>query len=234
MRSISTQVAGIRWVAARHGILQDFALLLQHVAGASGATILLTSCRELTYASSTELACAQAYNRSMQMDSRFTLQRSRGDIPLRPALVVAGARGFTLIEALLVIVIVGFVSTFALPKMAAIMTEQRLNRAAWALGNQVQVAFGLAMRNRKPIQITFDTSQAQLTIADRAGTVFTRTGLEAFNLNRSNVALSRSMVEVYPEGLAQDSLLITLSANSAGSTATRRVRMTRGGLVQIQ
>jgi type II secretion system protein H len=142
--------------------------------------------------------------------------------------------GFTLIEALLVISIMGLLSAMTVPKMAAIITEQRLNRAAWALGNQLQVAFGLALRDRKPIQITFDSSHAQLTIADRAGNVFTSTGLDAFNFNASNVALSRSTDEVYPEGLAQDSLVITLSANSTGSTFTRRVRMTRGGLVQIR
>jgi type II secretion system protein H len=145
-----------------------------------------------------------------------------------------GSPGFTLIEALLVIVIAGIMSAFTVPKVAAILTEARLNRAAQELGYQMQAAFALALRNRKPMQITFDTSKVQFTIADRAHNVFARTGLDAFNLTASNVTLSRSTLEVYPEGLAQDSLSITLSSTSTGTTFTRRVRMTRAGLVQVR
>ena len=89
------------------------------------------------------------------------------------------------------------------------------------------------MRDRKPMQITFDTTKMQFKIADRSGNVFRLAGLASFNLRSSNVILSRALVEVYPEGLAQDSLSVTLSATANGQTFTRRVRMTRGGLVQV-
>lgn len=141
--------------------------------------------------------------------------------------------GVTLMEMIVVMTIVAVVALLTFPKMDATMTDERVNHAAIQLSTQLQAAFTLALRDRKPIQISFDNVKVQFTVADRAGNVFYRTGLSDFNLKASNVTPSRNVVEVYPQGLAQDSLSITLTASADGASFTRRVRMTRGGLVQV-
>ena len=120
-------------------------------------------------------------------------------------------------------------------RISAIMSRQRVNRAAIAVSNDLETAFALTFRDRKPVRISFDTATVQLSVTDVAsGTVFRRTSLAGFNLTSSNVSLSSNAVTVYPVGLADDSLSITISATIGSTTYTQRVRMARGGLVQIK
>ncbi len=143
--------------------------------------------------------------------------------------------GFTILEMLAVIVIVALIMGISIGRISAIITQQRLNRAAVSLSSDLQAAFSLAQRNRKPVTIAFSDSTMELSVADAAsGTVLRKTSLGNFNLTASNVTLSRSTLNVYPAGLAGDSLSITLSATVGSTTYSQRVRMTRGGLVQIK
>jgi prepilin-type N-terminal cleavage/methylation domain-containing protein len=141
--------------------------------------------------------------------------------------------GFTLLEAMMVVIIMGMLAAVSYKQINVTIADQRVSRAAIEVSNQMQAAFALSMRDRKPMQITFDTAKVQFKIADRAGNVFRVTGLAGFNITSSNVTLSRATLEVYPVGLAQDSLSVTLTSSANGKTFTRRVRMTRGGLVQV-
>jgi prepilin-type N-terminal cleavage/methylation domain-containing protein len=142
--------------------------------------------------------------------------------------------GFTLIEIVLVVIIMGMMAAIGFSRVSAMISHQRVDSAAMAVGSQLQAAFALALRDRKPMQITFDTTKLQFKIADRAGNVFRLADMTGFNLNVSNVTLSRPLVEVYPEGLAQDSLSVTLAIATSDGTYQRRVRMTRGGMVQVR
>jgi prepilin-type N-terminal cleavage/methylation domain-containing protein len=147
----------------------------------------------------------------------------------------AARLGFTFIEILTVIILVGLLAGLSAGRISAIMTRQRVNRAAIALSNDLQAGFALAQRDRKPITISFDTSTMQLSVKDQSSsTVFRKTSLAGYNMTSSNISLSRSTLTVYPAGLAADSLSITLSATINGTTYSQRVRMTRGGLVQIK
>ena len=143
--------------------------------------------------------------------------------------------GFTIIEMLAVIVIIGLLVAISMGRISETITRQRLNRAAVALSGDLEAAFSLAQRARKPVTISFNTSTMQLSVADAvSGTVYRNTSLANFDLNASNVTLSRTSLNVYPAGLAADSLSITLSATIGSTTYSQRVRMTRGGLVQIK
>jgi Tfp pilus assembly protein FimT len=136
---------------------------------------------------------------------------------------------------LVVIVMLAIVMGVSVGRISAIISRQRVNRAAIALSNDIQSAFTLAIRDRKPVQISFDTTTMQLAVSDAiSGTVFRRTSLANFNLQSSNVSLSTSSVRVYPVGLASDSLSITLAATIGDATYSQRVLMGRGGLVQIK
>jgi prepilin-type N-terminal cleavage/methylation domain-containing protein len=143
--------------------------------------------------------------------------------------------GFTIIEMLAVLVIIGLLVGISIGRISATITQQRLNRAAIALSGDLESAFSLAQRDRKPVTISFDTDSLELSIADAAsGTVFRKTSLANFGLKPSDVTLSRTSVNVYPAGLAGDSLSITLSTTLGTTTYSHRVRMTRGGLVQVK
>ncbi|HVB32079.1 MAG TPA: prepilin-type N-terminal cleavage/methylation domain-containing protein [Gemmatimonadaceae bacterium] len=143
--------------------------------------------------------------------------------------------GFTLIELVIAVAMLAIIMGVSVGRISAIISRQRVNRAAIAMSNDLQAAFGLALRDRKPVLISFDTTTMQLSVKDVAsGAVFRKTSLAGFNLTSSNITLSRSSVTVYPAGLANDSLSATLSATIGGATYTQRVRMTQGGLVQIK
>jgi hypothetical protein len=99
--------------------------------------------------------------------------------------------------------------------------------------NDLEAAFAIAVRNRRPIRISWNYTTQQMSVTDRAGsTVFRHTdlGMASFGLRSSDVSCSTSLVEVYPDGLASDTMTVTISR----SGATKLVRMSRAGLVLIQ
>jgi len=51
-----------------------------------------------------------------------------------------------------------------------------------------------------------------------------------YNLKSSDVSYYPSVLEVYPNGFASDTMLITLTSNGY----TQRVRVTKGGTVQVK
>lgn len=157
-------------------------------------------------------------------------------------------RGFTILELLVVVVMMGILATMSVGKTASIMTNWRVNRAAQAYSEELQLAFALVGRNRKPVIIEFRKDSMNLTIRSRpdaAGntTVFRRRNFgpsSEYKLDSANITLTpaplssapySSVLEVYPPGLAADSLSVMIKYNRF--EVTKRVRMLRGGLVQI-
>src|SRR4051812_44708450 len=140
--------------------------------------------------------------------------------------------GFSLLELLIVLMIVGVVTGLSGGRVHAIIVQQRVSRAATSLQSDLEAAFAIANRNRRPIRIAWDASKLQLQVTDRAGTTFyRRTPLgKDYGFSSSNVSFSRSPVEIFPNGLANDTLTVVLTAESN----TRRIRMTRAGMVLIQ
>ncbi len=141
--------------------------------------------------------------------------------------------GFTLLELMLVIVVGGIVAAMASPRIRDLMAQQRVARAATAIQNDLEAAYAIASRNRRPIRIAWDGSKMQMQITDRAGTVFYRRvtlGADSYGLRSGDVTFSRSPLEIYPNGLANDTLAISLR----GLNTSRTVRMTRAGMVRIQ
>jgi len=83
------------------------------------------------------------------------------------------------------------------------------------------------------VRISWDATVQQLSITNRAGTTtFRKTtlGRQAYGFASNAVTVSTSPLEVYPNGLAAEPLLVTISSNGF----TKRLRMSRAGLVQAQ
>jgi prepilin-type N-terminal cleavage/methylation domain-containing protein len=141
-------------------------------------------------------------------------------------------RGFTMLEMLIVLAMIGLVATISLGRVMQMVTGWRVARASQAFAEELQSGFALVGRNRKPLTIAYDTARMELRLEDRAGVVYRRRSFgpsSEYQLTARDVASSRLSVEVYPPGLAGDSL--SFSITKPGKS--RRVRMLRGGLVQI-
>lgn len=142
-------------------------------------------------------------------------------------------RGFTLIEVLTTITIVGLVLGIAMSRISAITSHERVGRVVNALQNNVQTAFSMAVRNGHPVRLTWNSAAVEFDITNRAGdTTYRATplGTDPFNFTASNVSVSTSPLEIYPNGLASDTLRVTITADGS----TRSIRVTRAGLVTIQ
>ncbi len=127
---------------------------------------------------------------------------------------------------------IGLVALLSVGKAGTTMAGWRVNRASQAFGEELQAAFALVGRNRKPVTITFDSTAMELKLVDRNNVVYRRRNFgptSAYNFTPSDFTFSRLSVEVYPPGLAADSLSVVISRQGA----YRRIRMLRGGLVQV-
>ena len=146
-------------------------------------------------------------------------------------------RGFTMIELLIVMGIAGIIVTLAMGRTTRMINAWRVNAAAQAIQNDLQSAFALVGRNRKPLVVSIDKTKMQLRLMSRSGADTFRLralgGSSTYKLEASNVTVypttTPTTLEIYPPGLASDSLSILIKKDGVA----RRIRMLRGGLVQI-
>jgi prepilin-type N-terminal cleavage/methylation domain-containing protein len=143
-------------------------------------------------------------------------------------------RGFTLIEVAVALTLVGIAAALAIPRIATITNESRIQRAAQALQQEVQQAFAIAGRNRNPVKLLWNSGTMQLQVTNLSGTVvYRRAGLgseSGYALTPENVTVTPQSLTVFPNGLAADSLVISLNKRGYGKT----IRISRSGLVRVQ
>lgn len=152
---------------------------------------------------------------------------------MRRSTRLAGRRsGFSLIEMLFVVILLGIVAGYAFPVVERGVAQQKADRAAQAISNDLRSAFVLAGRQHKPVRITINATNRSLSIADRAtGTVLAQRNFgmrSAFAL--SSMTTTKTTIDVFPTGIASDTLRIRFGVG----TNSRLVRMTRVGHVQVQ
>jgi prepilin-type N-terminal cleavage/methylation domain-containing protein len=144
-------------------------------------------------------------------------------------------RAFSMLELLVVLSMIGVLSLMAFGRTTSMLAGWRVARAAQAYGEELQSAFAIVGRDRKPVRITFYSAPDSmvLKITNRAGNVTYRSRRfgknTEYKLYPGDITPSITSLEVYPPGLAADSLSVVFSRNGK----FRRVRMLRGGLVQI-
>jgi len=145
--------------------------------------------------------------------------------------------GFSLMEMLIVVILIGIVMSVAGVRVSGMMTQQRVIRAASTIQTQMETAFALAGRNRVPMKLVFTTSASAITLktTDRAGTTTfgTPTDLKQLGLSNGNVTASSNTVTVFPNGFASDTLSIQVLVTRGSTTYKRIVRMSRAGLVKV-
>lgn len=140
--------------------------------------------------------------------------------------------GFTLIEAMIVVAMGAILLSVSMRSVAGYTQRNRVNRAAQMLTADLEQAFALAGRQRRPIRIAWNATTKTYTLQDRANssTVFRSRPLGSSSEYKvESVTFSTTQLDVMPSGIATDTLRITLTS----SGTTKVVRMTRAGLVRV-
>ena len=138
--------------------------------------------------------------------------------------------GFTAIEMLIVMVMIGIIAASVMPRISRIVAEERVRKLQGAIATDFELAFALANRERKPVTVTFSTSTQVLTITDRATGTVLKTRYLGRNQSFSTTAVTFSPsagITVFPAGLSTAAATVTVS----NGNFTRTVSVTRAGLV---
>jgi prepilin-type N-terminal cleavage/methylation domain-containing protein len=143
-----------------------------------------------------------------------------------------GLNGFTLIEAMIVLVIVATVIGALTPSVMQQIAHARANRAANVAAAILLEAQTLAGRGRTPVVVSFDQTAKTIRIAlpAPASTVLStrRFGLDS-EFKLTVFTATQASITVRPNGTANTSVTITLG----GGGLTRQVRMTIAGQVRM-
>jgi type II secretory pathway pseudopilin PulG len=137
------------------------------------------------------------------------------------------------VELMIVLVMLGIMAAFAYPRLAREIRRSRANQAATLVAADIEVAFSLAGRERRPVTVTYASASKELQIADRASgtsTIVRRRPLgSASEWNLDNVTTSGLPITIFPSGVASGAFSIDLISGSS----TRRVSSTRVGLTRV-
>ena len=139
--------------------------------------------------------------------------------------------GFSLIEMLLTVSMLGIMIGMAAPKVSKDISHSRVNKAAQIVAGDLQQALSLAGRQRRPVRVVVDGSAKEIQLIDRvSGRLISRRNLgDVSEFKLYSVAGSPSTVDVLPHGVATATTIVTLSAGDY----SRSVTMTRGGHVRV-
>ena len=141
------------------------------------------------------------------------------------------AAGFTLLELVIVLGLMGMATAITFPTISRITTHSRVNQAAMVVAQDLSLASSAAARERKPIRIARGADRASITIAERAGGKVLSTRWlgksDAYALD--SIAFSVSPVDLFPSGMTSSALSVTLWAGGY----SRQVTMSRAGWVRV-
>jgi prepilin-type N-terminal cleavage/methylation domain-containing protein len=140
--------------------------------------------------------------------------------------------GFTIIETMVTVIMLSIVGAMALPSISRSMTTTRIDRAAQTVASDVEAAFSLAARQRRPVLLVVDSVNRRVEIRDRTSATVLQTrsyGLQGSEYGLTRLASSVSGITVFPNGLASGPFVIYAVANQS----SRAVRVLRTGQIRI-
>jgi type II secretory pathway pseudopilin PulG len=156
------------------------------------------------------------------------MRRSVGEdrCPKRPA------AGFSIIEAVMVLLIVATVIGALTPGVVRTLSHARINRAANVVAAQFYLAQSMAGRQRRPVTLTVNATTKTITIAD-AVSPFAALAVRQFGTQSefriASFVASRPSVYILPNGMANAADTVSVS----DGTYTQRVCVSRAGQIRI-
>ena len=141
------------------------------------------------------------------------------------------AAGFSLLELVIVLGLMGMATAITFPTISRITTHSRVNQAAMVVAQDLSLASSAAARERKPIRIARGADRASITLSERAGGKLLSTRWlgrgDAYGLD--SIAFSVSPVDLFPSGMTSSALSVMLWSG----TYSRQVTMSRAGWVRV-
>lgn len=129
-------------------------------------------------------------------------------------------RGFTLIELMIVVVIVGLLLSIAVPNVGRQISTDRANRAAAVILGMLDEAGQLAVRRRAPVTVTL--SSGVVFVRDRATNTVLRQRTFGGNDMKATVAFSPNAgITIFPNGRANSALRVSVTGGNASAVVSR-------------
>ena len=139
--------------------------------------------------------------------------------------------GFSMMEMLVVIVILGILSAMVGPAMSRVVRHNRVNRSATLIAADLQNAFAVAARQREPVRIQADAATRSYQFVDRKTGAVLR--IRTFYGDTSEYRLTRltftpTTIDVFPSGVSSAALVVDL----ANGDYTRQVTASTAGFIR--
>src|SRR5437016_10996137 len=142
-------------------------------------------------------------------------------------------RGFTIMEVLVVLVIIGILASMAGPAMSRIVRHQRANRAATVIASDLQNAFAVAARQREPVRIQADANSRSYQFVDRkTGNILRiRTFYgDTSEYRLTSLVFTPTTIDVFPNGVSSAAVTIDL----ANGDYTKQITASTAGFVRVK
>jgi len=141
-------------------------------------------------------------------------------------------QGFTIVEILVVVGIVGILATMAGPAMSRIVRHQRTNRAAMVITADLQNAFAVAARQRQPVRIQADETTRSYQFVDRKTGSILR--IRTFYGDTSEYRLTKlkftpATIDVFPNGISSAAVTVDL----ANGDYSRQIKASSAGFIRV-
>jgi type II secretory pathway pseudopilin PulG len=140
--------------------------------------------------------------------------------------------GFTIFEAILVILIIFVVVASLIPKVGQTLGHSRVNRSANVVAAEFMLSQGLAARQHTPVIVAVNAATLTLTIS-QPPPLSTVLRTYVFDINSDfklgGLSASPASVQVMPNGTASASMVVTVG----GTDYYHLVRLTQAGQVRI-
>ncbi|HEY4734937.1 MAG TPA: prepilin-type N-terminal cleavage/methylation domain-containing protein [Gemmatimonadaceae bacterium] len=140
--------------------------------------------------------------------------------------------GFSMVEILVVVGIVGILATMAGPAMSRVVRHQRTNRAAMVITADLQNAFAVAARQRQPVRIQADEVSRSYQFVDRkTGSVLR---IRTFYGDTSEYRLTKlkftpATIDVFPSGISSAAVTVDL----ANGDYSRQIKASTAGFIRV-
>lgn len=139
--------------------------------------------------------------------------------------------GFSLLEILIVMLVLGIAASFATPAVSRFIRHDRVNRAATLVLADFQNVFAVAGRQRAPVRLTANNSARTYTFTDRkSGALLqSRDFGSTSEYDLSALVVSPTTIDVFPNGVSSAALTATIT----GGNYSRTVTASTAGFVRI-
>lgn len=140
--------------------------------------------------------------------------------------------GFSIFELLIVIVILGVLSSMVGPAMSRIVRHNRVNRSATVIAADLQNAFAVAARQREPVRIQADAATRSYQFIDRKTGAVLRIRTfygDTSEYRLTSLVFNPSTIDVFPSGVSSAFLRVDM----ANGDYARQVTASTAGFIRM-